>query len=191
MTYNEFIPWVQQLSSSELDYDNYSGVQCVDLIKWYIRKVRNITPKSIGNANQYWYKRNESYIQTVIANGGSLITVGRGVNAKPKAGDIVVMMKDGSSTGHICIASGNNSSTYFKSYDTNWGSWQCQLITHRYSSDWYVLGLIRMSSIYTFEELLPPDEEDDGSHSDEGHTTPEIHTDIDAEVALMKILNII
>ena len=191
MTYNEFIPWVQSLSQSQMDYDDTYGVQCVDLIKWYIKKVRGITPQSIGNAKQYWYKRKQSYIQKIIANGGELITVGAGNNAKPKAGDIVVMMKNGSETGHICIASGNNSSSYFKSYDTNWGSWHCNLITHRYNSDWYVLGLIRMSSIYTFEELLPPEEDDDGSHSDEGHTTPEIHTDEDIACAIMKILHII
>ena len=190
MTYNEFIQWALAQPASVLNYDNNkNGTQCVSLIKWYIKKVREITPQSIGNANQYWYKRNGSYIKKVLANGGQIIAVGKGNKAKPKAGDIVVMMKDGNATGHICIANGNNSSSYFKSYDTNWGSHTCNLRTHRYDSEWYVLGLLRMSSIYTFEELLPPDEEDDGSSSDEGHTTPEINKD--ADLAILKILNII
>lgn len=190
MNYTEFIQWATNATEKQLDYDGVYGVQCVDLIKHYIKKVRGITPQSIGNANQYWYKRYQSYIQNVIANGGTLVTVGQGNKTIVNKGDIVVMMKEGSTTGHICIGNGQNSNDYFKSYDTNWGSWRCQLITHRYNSEWYILGLIRMSSTYTQAgggSVSP----DDGSHSDEGHTNPEIHTDEQASLAIMKILGII
>lgn len=165
MNYKDFIEWVLSASVSTLDYDKVYGLQCVDLIKWYIKKVRGITPQSIGNANQYWYKRNESYIQSVIKNGGQLITVGKGNKYNFRAGDIVVMMKDGSSTGHICIASGDNSNDYFKSYDTNWSYAHSPttLTTHRYSSDWYVLGVIRLSSTYTEIRADNPNTDDDGS----------------------------
>ena len=190
MNYNEFIQWATNATERELDYDKISGVQCVDLIKHYIKKVRKIEPKSIGNANQYWYKRYQEYIQKVISNGGTLISVGKGNKTTVKAGDIVVMMKDGSSTGHICIGNGVNSTNYFKSYDTNWGGWRCQLITHRYDSDWYILGLIRISSTYTQIDSSS-DEDDDGSSSDEGHIIPEIITDEDIATVIMKILNII
>ena len=51
MTYTK---WVKLYKGTKIDYDNAYGVQCVDLIKHYIKKVLGATPRSIGNAYQYW-----------------------------------------------------------------------------------------------------------------------------------------
>lgn len=60
MTLEEFVNTYKVGSS--YGYQGYVG-ECVSLVKHYIKEVLNITPKSIGNAKQYWLKRNsEPYL---------------------------------------------------------------------------------------------------------------------------------
>lgn len=56
MTFDKFI---QKYNGKEIDYDGAYGVQCVDLIKQYIKDVIGIEPQAIGNAEAYWNRYNE------------------------------------------------------------------------------------------------------------------------------------
>lgn len=53
-----FDEWVKQYNGKCMDYDGAYGVQCVDLAKHYIKNVLGIEPQAIGNAKEYWHKRN-------------------------------------------------------------------------------------------------------------------------------------
>ena len=57
MTFSEFI---KKYLNKSTDYDDVSGVQCVDLAKHYIDKVIGVKPQSIGNANCYYDDFNET-----------------------------------------------------------------------------------------------------------------------------------
>ena len=56
MTYDQFI---NKYNGKQIDYDGAYGVQCVDLIKQYIKDVIGIEPQAIGNAEAYWNRYNE------------------------------------------------------------------------------------------------------------------------------------
>ena len=56
MTYNEF---VRLFNGKATDFDQGSGVQCVDLAKMYIYYVLGLKPVAIGNAEAYWRRYNE------------------------------------------------------------------------------------------------------------------------------------
>lgn len=113
MIFDEF---VKKYNGKATDYDKAYGVQCVDLAKLYIDKVLEIKPQSIGNAEAYWNRYNElSYLKNNfdrIANTASFI---------PKKGDLVVWGKKHGKYGHIAVADGVGTTSYFYSYDQNWG----------------------------------------------------------------------
>ena len=48
--------WAKDNLGKYIDYDKVYGVQCVDLIKHYIKNVLGIEPQSIGNAIEYIQK---------------------------------------------------------------------------------------------------------------------------------------
>lgn len=61
MTLEEFVN-TYKVGSSYGYQGRYIG-ECVSLVKHYIKEVLDINPKSIGNAKQYWLKRNsEPYL---------------------------------------------------------------------------------------------------------------------------------
>lgn len=113
MTFDEF---VKKYNGKATDYDGGCGVQCVDLAKLYIDKVLEIKPQSIGNAEAYWNRYNElPYLKNNfdrIANTPSFI---------PQKGDLVVWGKKHGKYGHIAVADGAGTTSYFYSYDQNWG----------------------------------------------------------------------
>ena len=113
MNFEEF---VKKYKGKATDYDGGCGVQCVDLAKLYIDKVLGIKPQSIGNAEAYWNRYNElSYLKNNfdrIANTPSFV---------PQKGDVVVWGKKHGKYGHIAIADGVGNTSYFYSYDQNWG----------------------------------------------------------------------
>ncbi|MDD7331861.1 hypothetical protein [Eubacterium sp.] len=57
MTFDE---WVRKNLGRGIDWDGVYGVQCVDLVNHYIYNVLGIRPVMIGNAIEFYRKRNTS-----------------------------------------------------------------------------------------------------------------------------------
>ncbi len=134
MTFDE---WVKKNVGKGIDYDGVYGVQCVDLAKHYIKNVLGITPQSIGNAIEYYNKRKTSEYLTKnfkwIDNTPEFI---------PKKGDLCVFTSK-SGNGHISVATGEGTTSYFYSYDQNYPKAKHEpmtLIKHTYTS---FLGVLR------------------------------------------------
>lgn len=134
MTFNE---WVKENLGKGIDYDGVYGVQCVDLAKHYIKNVLGITPESIGNAIEYYNKRKTSEYLTKnfkwIDNTPEFI---------PKKGDLCVFTSK-SGNGHISVATGEGTTSYFYSYDQNFPKAKHEPMTkikHSYTS---FLGVFR------------------------------------------------
>lgn len=133
MNYKEF---VNTYLGKATDYDGGYGVQCVDLIKLYLDKVFNLKIGAIGNAHVYYDNYNKVDILknnfTRIANTPDFI---------PQKGDIVVWSTaQGNGCGHVAIATGKGTKTYFYSYDQNWDGKAMKKIYHTYTN---VLGVLR------------------------------------------------
>lgn len=134
MTYNEF---VNKYLGTKTDYDGVSGVQCVDLIKLYIKKVFGVTPQSIGNAHSYYDDFNDTYLTKYFTR----IKYKKGIKAQK--GDIVVwgIKYNGSSKyGHIAIATGNQTSSSITTYDQNYGVKEMHKVVHKLTG---VSGFLR------------------------------------------------
>ena len=134
MTFDE---WVKKNVGRGIDYDGTYGVQCVDLAKHYIKNVLGITPQSIGNAIEYYNKRKTSEYLTKnfkwIDNTPEFV---------PKKGDLCVFTSK-SGNGHISVATGEGTISYFYSYDQNYPKAKHEpmtLIKHTYTS---FLGVLR------------------------------------------------
>lgn len=132
-----FEKWVKQNIGKGIDYDGAYGVQCVDLAKHYIKNVLGITPQSIGNAIEYYNKRKTSEYLTKnfkwIDNTAEFV---------PKKGDLCVFTSR-SGHGHISVATGEGTTSYFYSYDQNFPKAKHEpmtLIKHSYNS---FLGVLR------------------------------------------------
>lgn len=132
-----FEKWVKQNIGKGIDYDGAYGVQCVDLAKHYIKNVLGITPQSIGNAIEYYNKRKTSEYLTKnfkwIDNTAEFI---------PKKGDLCVFTSK-SGNGHISVATGEGTTSYFYSYDQNFPKAKHEPMTkikHSYTS---FLGVLR------------------------------------------------
>ena len=59
--------WVEKNLGKSIDYDGVYGVQCVDLIKHFVKNVLLVEPQSIGNAIEYY--RKPRLISKLILNG--------------------------------------------------------------------------------------------------------------------------
>lgn len=109
-----FEQWVSKTLGKGIDWDGVYGVQCVDLVNHYIYNVLGIRPVMIGNAIEFYNKRNSSAFLknnfTWISNTPSFV---------PKKGDIGVF-KTKSGFGHVCVANGEGTTSYFYSYDQNY-----------------------------------------------------------------------
>ena len=132
-----FDKWVKENLGKGIDYDGTYGVQCVDLAKHYIKNVLGVTPQSIGNAIEYYNKRKTSEYLTKnfkwIDNTAEFI---------PKKGDLCVFTSK-SGNGHISVATGEGTTSYFYSYDQNFPKAKHEpmaKIKHSYTS---FLGVLR------------------------------------------------
>ena len=135
MNYQEFI---NAHNGKGTDYDGAYGVQCVDLIKAYLKKVFNISPGAWGNAHAYY---DNFYSIPGLYNNFTRIT--NTASFVPQKGDIIVWRKGtGFPYGHIAICNGEGTTSWFKSYDQNWTGKndKCTLITHNYNM---VAGVLR------------------------------------------------
>lgn len=132
-----FEKWVSQNLGKSIDYDGVYGVQCVDLVKHYIKNVLGVKPESIGNAIEYYNKRKTSEYLTKnfkwIDNTAEFV---------PKKGDLCVFTSR-SGNGHISVATGEGTTSYFYSYDQNFPRAKHEpmtLVKHSYTS---FLGVLR------------------------------------------------
>lgn len=137
--YSSYDTFISAHVGKAMDYDGTAGAQCVDLIKYYLKEVFDISPGAWGDAHCYYDNYNNLPLLKAnfkrIANTSSFV---------PKKGDIMVWSSKLSSGGwgHIAICTGEGDTTYFYSYDQNWTGKHdaCKKIKHTYS---YVLGVLR------------------------------------------------
>ncbi|MCR5207112.1 MAG: CHAP domain-containing protein [Eubacterium sp.] len=129
--------WVKKNLGKGIDYDGAYGVQCVDLIKSFIKNVLGVTPQSIGNAIEYYNKRNTSpYLKK------NFRWFGYKKGFVPEKGDICVFSTK-SGLGHVSVATGAGNAGYFYSYDQNYPRGKHEPMTkikHSYAS---LLGVLR------------------------------------------------
>lgn len=136
MTYTEFI---NKYNGKETNYDGAYGVQCVDLIKAYFEKVFGIPQNSFGNGHAY-YDNFETSKYANVRKHFTRIEYSSGMN--PQKGDVVVWSgKLNGGDGHVAIASGEGTTTYFYSYDQNWEEIACTKVKHLNYN--YVSGFLR------------------------------------------------
>lgn len=149
MNHNEFI---KKYNGKGIDYDGVAGVQCVDLIKFYLRDVFSISAGAWGDAHAYYDNYNNLPLLKSnferIPNTPSFV---------PKKGDIVVWSVSlNGGWGHIAIATGEGNTSTFYSYDQNWNGRNdpCTKVRHTYS---HVLGVLRAKdqSKITGVKVLP------------------------------------
>lgn len=140
MTFDEF---VKQYNGKSVDYDGTYGVQCVDLIKQYADSVFGVKGGSWGNGKDYWNNTASALkkITTKIKNTASFV---------PQKGDIMVWNGEvGNGCGHVAVCTGEGTTSYFYSYDQNWGTKPVHKVKHTYDNVYGVLRPKDQSKIVT------------------------------------------
>lgn len=134
-SYEDFI---KSVIGTSFDEDHASGIQCVDLIKRYLKEVFGLNvPNGFGNAIDYYKEYNNKKLLNTnferIENTPSFI---------PKQGDIMVWNeKRGKGAGHVAICTGIGDTKNFYSYDLNWNNAKkVKEVKHDYKN---VLGVLR------------------------------------------------
>ena len=92
MTFDE---WACANIGKGIDYDNVYSVQCVDLVKHYVKNVLGVEPQSIGNAIEYYNKRNKSKYLT-----DNFVWHPNTITFVPQKGDICVFKSLTGRRGH-------------------------------------------------------------------------------------------
>ena len=132
MTLDKFV--ITHKVGKSYDYaGGYKG-ECVSLVKRYIRDVLGFTPQSIGNAKEYWQKRNGNYIKAHFKPV-----------SKPKRGDLFVRISG--TYGHIGIVLSAGDTTYY-TIEQNKGG--CRVVTNelrKYESDYHFLRPLNQANI--------------------------------------------
>lgn len=132
MTLDKFV--ITHKVGKSYDYaGGYKG-ECVSLVKRYIRDVLGFTPQSIGNAKEYWLKRNSNYIKAHFKPV-----------SKPKRGDLFV--RTSGTYGHIGIVLSAGDTTYY-TIEQNKGG--CRVVTNelrKYESDYHFLRPLNQANI--------------------------------------------
>lgn len=137
--------WVETHIGKGTDYDGAYGVQCVDLIKSYLKDVFDISAGSWGNAKYYWIDFDKH--QPLKANFKKISNTPSFV---PQKGDIVVWQGDiNNGCGHVAIATGEGDTHNFYSYDQNWNGKPMQKIKHSYNCVYGVLRPNDQSKVVT------------------------------------------
>ena len=135
MRFNE---WVEKYNGKSIDIDGAYGVQCVDLIKHYILNVMGIAPQAIGNAIEYWNKRNGAYISGLFTP----LTFNK--DFAFKQGDIIVMKGNGAA-GHIAVCNGDYNKYGVYAYDENYlGKGEGMTLRYfAYDGHYKIVGVLR------------------------------------------------
>lgn len=132
MTLDKFV--IDHKCGVSYAYNNGFHGECVSLVKLYIKDVLGFTPQSIGNAKEYWNKRNGSYIKAHFKPV-----------SKPKRGDLFV--RTSGTYGHIGIVLSAGDSTYY-TIEQNKGG--CRVVTNevrKYESGYYFLRPLNQANI--------------------------------------------
>lgn len=141
-----FDTWVASNIGRGIDYDSVYGVQCVDLVKHYVKNVLGVEPQSIGNAIEYYNKRNTSSYLT-----DNFVWCPNTLTFVPQKGDVCVF-KSQTGKGHVSVATGEGTTSYFYSYDQNYPKAKHEPMTkikHTYASFLGVLRPKNQSNIVT------------------------------------------
>lgn len=134
MTFDEYF---RSVTSKGIDFDGNYGVQCFDLVNDYAVKVLGCKP-FIG---LYAWEIFEKF--GAQPSAARFTRIANTLDFVPKKGDIVVWAKSlNGKAGHCGIATGEGSTTWFKSYEQNWTGRNdpCTVVRHDYS---HVLGVLR------------------------------------------------
>ena len=141
MNLNEF---KNKYMGKSIDYDGVSGVQCVDLVKQYLKDVFGLNPGSMGNAKDYF--QNYENNKLLKDNFDRLVQV------TPEVGDIVVWgERPDNKYGHVAICVENGKETTVKTLDLNWGGKTVKEVVHNYT---YYLGVLRAKNKNGGEEEM-------------------------------------
>lgn len=130
MTLNEFLN-KYKVGKSYGYNGTYIG-ECVSLVKNYIKEVLGVTPQAIGNAKDYWSKRNGAYLKgifTPIANTPSFV---------PQRGDVFV--RTSGTYGHIGIVL-EATKDYFYTVEQNYNG--CRVVKNITHTDWSNINFLR------------------------------------------------
>lgn len=146
MNFDEFINYYL---NKAIDFDGVSGVQCVDLVKLYLEKVLNIKTGAWGNAKDWFLNYNN--INNLCNNFNKIYNTPEFI---PQKGDIVVWGEGLGKYGHIAIATGEGTTSWFSSYDMNWGQKACQKVRHNYKGFLGVLRPINQEKINNYNQEL-------------------------------------
>ncbi len=134
MTFDKFI--ITYKVGKSYDYaGGYKG-ECVSLVKNYIKQVLGFTPQSIGNAKEYWNKRNGSYIKAHFK-----------AVSKPQRGDLFV--RTSGTYGHIGIVITAGDTVYYTIEQNEGGSRVVSNETRKYESGYYFLRPLNQANIGT------------------------------------------
>lgn len=140
-----FDEWVKKYNGKSTDYDGVSEVQCVDLVKTYLKSVFGISAGAWGNAKDYWlnFNAHSALVKnfTKIRNTPELVF---------NKGDIVVFNTKIGQYGHIAVATGEGNTSYFYSYDQNWNGKPMKKVKHDFKA---VYGCLRPKNL---ENIVDP-----------------------------------
>ena len=115
----------------------------MDLAKLYLNKVFGITPGSWGNAHCYY-----DYYESISALKNNFERIANTASFIPQKGDIAVWnTNQGNGAGHIAIATGEGTTSYFYSYDQNWSKKAMTKVKHTYTNFSGVLRAYDQSKI--------------------------------------------
>lgn len=133
MTFDEYF---DKYEGKGIDYDGNYGVQCFDLANDYSVKV--VGGKQFIGMGAYeiytnYYNQPAHDLYERIPNTPEFV---------PKKGDIIVWGQGLSKWGHVAVCNGKGDTTWFESYDQNWGGRNepVTLTRHNYNC---VLGVLR------------------------------------------------
>ncbi len=139
MTFNTFI---SSRIGKASDYDSVPAkdpVQCVDLIKFYLRDCFGINAGAWGNARDYYDCFNNPAWSGYRVMNAAFTRIANTKTFVPMKGDICVWSMN-NKNGHIAIADGKGNTAMFYTYDQNWGGKQMKRVQHNYKT---FLGVLR------------------------------------------------
>lgn len=143
MTLDKFLSTYKVGCSYDYANTGYKG-ECVSLVKCYIKDVLGVTPQAIGNAKDYWLKRNSSYITnnfTAIANTPTFI---------PQRGDLFV--RTSGTYGHIGIVL-EATVDYFYTIEQNYNG--CRVVKNIKHTDWNSINFLRPKNQKNIGRVIP------------------------------------
>jgi len=142
VTFSQFI---KNHLGKGVDVDGAAGIQCVDLIKAYLKEIFGIKAGAWGNARHYFECFNDKSWGGYTRMHEKFDRIKNTPELVPLRGDICVWgegVSDSHDCGHIALATGEGDTRSFYTYDQNWGGKACKKVKHRYTSEDF-LGVLR------------------------------------------------